>query len=318
MRYCAAIDIGSNSVLLLIARPVEGRLEPVLERFAVTRLSEGVASAGLISRQAVRRTEQVLARYAGLIKQCRVARVHCFGTQVFRQAANSRQVVESWQHRFGWSIKILSGEEEARLTYLGARGSLSPNQRQRPVAVVDIGGASSEVAIGRDLQPSLLHSLPLGGVVLKERFQCGEHLDPDLQQQLREAIGRQLRALPSAESPEVLLAVGGTATTLAAVALQLNTYRFDVVDGYTFSSRALQALFEQLNALSLKERVALPGMEPGRADIILPATLILLELMRHFHLSQVTVSARGVRFGILMTDPDCAPQTSVEEKDVVE
>ncbi|RMG63046.1 MAG: Ppx/GppA family phosphatase [Calditrichaeota bacterium] len=315
MKPCAAVDIGSNSVLLLIARAGDDGLEPLLERFAVTRLSEGVAATGTISPAAIRRTEAALADYARLIARYRAERVHCVGTQVFRQAANARQVIRAWQARFGWPVRVLTGREEARYTYLGALGSLTPAQRQQAVAVADIGGASTEVAIGRGTALSRLESLPLGGVVLKEQFRCGEQLDLAVQGKIREAVRRQLARSHIGERPDLLLAVGGTATTLAAVALGLQTYRFQALDGYRFTGTALAALFQQLNALSLEDRRALPGMEPGRADIILPATLILLELMRHFGLPELIVSARGVRFGILMADPDCAPGTIQEEKD---
>ncbi|NOX37547.1 MAG: Ppx/GppA family phosphatase [Calditrichaeota bacterium] len=296
-RY-ASIDIGTNSVLLLVADLKANRLERVYEAFRVTRLGEGAVTTGRLQPTPMARTLEVLRHYVQKAKELGAEHIVATGTQIFRQVKNADAFLRQVEQELSLSVRILTETEEAVLTFLGALDSCpSPLER---VWAIDIGGGSTELIFGNRQQIDFHRSFPVGGVQLKTTFQTGERLDPSTVDRMRQYLAEQLQGLTPTTRQGILLGIGGTITTLAAVDQSLPQYEFEKIDGYALTVERIRELFERFNALSLAEREQLPGMEKGRADIILPATLILLQAMDQLGISRLIVSARGLRYGVIL------------------
>jgi len=296
-RY-ASIDIGTNSVLLLIADLKGSRLERVFEDFRVTRLGEGAITTGMLQSTPMARTLKVLCDYVQTAKEYGAERIVATGTQIFRQVKNAATFLHQVEQKLSLSVHILTETEEAVLTFLGALDSYSTSQER--IWAIDIGGGSTELIFGNRRQIDFQQSFPVGGVQLKIAFRLEERLDAATLARLRQYLSGTLLVPQQGTHPGAMLGIGGTITTLAAVDQALPEYAFEKIDGYTMTRARIEQLFHQLNALSQKQREQLPGMEKGRADIILPASLILLQVMDQLKISRLIVSARGLRYGVIL------------------
>lgn len=294
----AAIDIGTQSVLLLIADWDGARLHPVMDLARAARLGEGLSRHGQISPAAAARTLAVLREYRDRLEAAAVDQVRCFGTAALRQGHNAADFIEQVQAALGWSVQVLSGAEEADYTYRGAL-SLLPD---RGAVVVDIGGGSTEVIWGDRDRVDGSQSLPVGAVLLKEQFQLGDCLSGPQQQQVLTWLTKQFASLSAVPPDRPWLITGGTATTLAALDQQLTAYDIAKIDGYYLREGALQGWYTHLNQMPLTERQQLPGMEAGRADLMLPALLILMALLQRHPGHSLRVTVRGARYGILQAE----------------
>lgn len=302
----AAIDIGTNTVLLLVAeRAASGILQAVEERATITRLGEGVDRARAFTDAAIDRTRRCLEDYANVVANARVDRVVVVGTSAMRDAKGGEVLRELVVRLFGEEPRVVSGAEEARLAFMGSLSGLSGVSQANgdEVGMFDIGGGSTEVVIGkrpRGLAPtiSFAKSFDVGSVRLTERL-C--KTDPPRPAELaairavaREAF-RHVPPLPGASGP---VGVAGTMTTLAAVQLALTPYDGARVHGLKLETEALAATVHRLAKLDTRTRASLPGMEPKRADVIVAGGLIAVELLEHWLAKEVVVSDRGVRWGI--------------------
>ncbi len=293
----ASIDIGTNSILLLIADWVNGDLEPVQEEFRAPRLGEGLAKSGAISSDSMNRSMEVLEEYSAIIREYGVEKVHIFGTEIFRQAKNSHEFVSIVKNKFNFDIKILSGEEEALLSFIGSGSILAESGHGE--WTIDIGGGSSELVYASGETVRFHRSYPVGGVQLLNRFRIPAQIDRDLRKNILDYIAESLEALPAEYRSERLTGIGGTVTTLAMIDGRIFEYNFHKVDNYRISRRRLGELYEYLNGMDLQARAKLPGMDSGRADIILPAMLVLEKVLDMLNLNEFRVSARGPRYGII-------------------
>jgi exopolyphosphatase/guanosine-5'-triphosphate,3'-diphosphate pyrophosphatase len=297
----ATIDIGTNTVLLLVAeRGVDGVLRAVEERATITRLGEGVDRTKRLTPAAIERTRACLEDYAGVVRRAGADRVAVVGTSAMRDAGGGEAVRESVHAALGVEARVVSGEEEARLTFLGAVSGL-PLTAPGAVVVFDIGGGSTEVVIGLPGHPPALAfagSFDVGSVRLTERHVA--HDPPTAAE--RDVITRAARdafarvpALPDAQVP---IGIAGTVTTLAAVALALVPYDGTRIHGHVMARGDLEGVVERLAGLDLAARRDVPGMEPKRADVIVAGGLIALALVDHWGARAVRVSDRGVRWGL--------------------
>ncbi|MGH7293625.1 MAG: Ppx/GppA phosphatase family protein [Polyangiaceae bacterium] len=299
----ATIDIGTNTILLLIAEQTDdGAIRPVEERAVITRLGQGVDATGQLHPHAVERTRACLEEYARIVDSCGVDRVGVVGTSAMRDARGGGEVIAEVRRLFGEDMRILSGTEEARLTFRGAVSGLGLDE-SREVAVFDIGGGSTEVVIGRATNPPSLGfvaSFDIGSVRLTERH---VHTDPPTPRE-RAAVADSARqafaavpALPSGTTP---VGIAGTMTTLTAVSLAMADYRADRVHGHVIPRRELERVVELLAAAPLEARRRITGMEPKRADVIVAGGAIALALLDHWRATAVHVSDRGVRWGLAL------------------
>jgi exopolyphosphatase / guanosine-5'-triphosphate,3'-diphosphate pyrophosphatase len=293
----AVIDIGSNSTRLLIADVAQGRVSEVERRSRVTRLGRGVDLSGQLSAEAVEAACEVIADYVALYQEAGAERIDAIATSAVRDAANGGAFVAELRERFALSARVLDGEEEARLTYLGATSERPPAE---PTLVVDIGGGSTELIVGAEERIAFHASLQAGVVRHTERHISA---DPPTTGEM-EALAADIRSLLSgaiagepAAAARIGIAVAGTPTSLAALDLALEPYDRERVHGHELSLRAIQRLLSRLAALPLAARARLPGLHPDRAPTIIAGVVILIETMRAFDLDRVEVSEHDILYG---------------------
>ncbi len=296
----ATIDIGTNSVLLLIAERRDGVLVPLLERATITRLGQNVDATRRLLPEAVERTLSCLASYAEELRAFGVERLEAVGTSAMRDAAGGSEFIQTAERLLGERPRVISGDEEAELTFHGALSGLGLDGA---VSVFDVGGGSTEVISGRaGSKPSFTRgkSFDIGSVRLFERH---VRSDPPRKHELERARDDIRAALgtvepPAASSGITLVGVAGTVTTLAAIELGLDDYDPARVHGARLGRSSVAALADQLAALSLAERQALAGLEPKRADVIVVGAAIVREVLDWSGSSELVVSDRGVRWGL--------------------
>ena len=294
----ATLDIGTNSVLLLIAKPSAGSLEPVLERATITRLGENVDANRALSPAAVERTLACLADDAREIAAHGVTQLAAVGTSALRDAAGGSEFLDAAERLLGVRPRVISGAEEAELTFHGA---LSGIEAQAGVCVFDVGGGSTEIitgSAGATRSVSSAVSLDIGSVRLFERH---VRHDPPLADEMARAEADIEQALAAAKRPSAnftLVGVAGTVTTLVAIELGLTRYDAARVHGATLSRASVAAIAERLRRLTLAERQQLAGLEPKRADVIVIGAAIVRSVLEWSGAAELVVSDRGVRFGL--------------------
>ena len=300
MSRFATIDVGTNTVLLLIAERIEGVFSPLVERAEITRLGRGVDRSGRIEPAAIRETVAVLARYAEEARALGAKVAACVATSAARDAANSAEFFEAARAACGIAPEVITGEEEARLVYRSAWIDFGRDGAH--LSVLDVGGGSTEYTWGEGRDPLGRRSLQIGAVRLTERVVDSDPIGPAGLARLQAAAAQALHPIAGLGCPSPgarLVAVAGTVTTLAAVEQHLPRYDPERVHGSALSLGQLESLFHQLGALTVAERAGLPGMEPKRADVIVAGCALLVEALRVTGFVKLTVSDRGVRWGLL-------------------
>ncbi len=306
-RRVAGIDIGSNSVRLMVADATlqeDGSIsiEVVDERTEVTRLSEGVDHRGILLPAPITRTRSALTSYrqAALAHGCTF--VLATATSAVRDADNGEAFLGEVEYSFGFRTQLLSGSEEAELSWRGMRSDPGLDARVRTGSwgLVDIGGGSTEVLVARDGELVDSHSFQLGCVRLTERHLA--ETDPPAAAAIattRAAVREQLQdRFPAPATLDGMVGVAGTVTTMAARTLGLATYDPDLVHRSEVSARAVHAELGAAAALPLEQRRELPGMEPRRAPVILAGYCILAEVLDHFGLAGLAASETDILNGI--------------------
>jgi exopolyphosphatase/guanosine-5'-triphosphate,3'-diphosphate pyrophosphatase len=293
MTRVAAVDIGTNSTRLLIA---EGTRELVRESI-VTRLGEGVDRSGRLGEEAQERVLDVLRAFKTKIGDATGAAVM---TSAVRDAANGDAFAARVQDALGFPARNLSGDEEAQLTFAGATAQRTDDGE--PLLVIDVGGGSTELVIGRGREVSFHVSTQIGVVRHSERHL---HSDPPSSAELAE-LQDQVRAELEAvvpEAPEVgqAIAVAGTPTQCAAIDLQLDHYDAARIEGHVLTVERLRSHLEHLSRLSLQERRQTRGLDPARAPVIVAGIAILLEVVRCFGLERVAASEHDILWGLALS-----------------
>lgn len=297
----AAIDIGTNSVLLLVAeRNAEGELVPVFEQATITRLGQGVDRTRRLEDEAIERTLACLGHYAEEIGRLGAERVDAVGTSAMRDASGGEGFIARASDILGVAPRVISGEEEARLTFTGALGGLGL-ERGVEVTVFDVGGGSTELVSGKlgDDGPdlSLVESFDIGSVRLFERF---IHHDPPLPSEIQASLDAALGSLSSTPKPAVgaLVGIAGTVTTLGAIARAIEPYDGARIHGLCLQADDLRQVARRLWSTSLAERKTLPGLEPKRADVIVTGAAIVDAVLTWSGAREIRISDRGVRWGL--------------------
>jgi exopolyphosphatase / guanosine-5'-triphosphate,3'-diphosphate pyrophosphatase len=293
----AAIDCGTNSTRVLIS---DG--STVLERrMTITRLGQGVDKNRALAPEAMARTIAALEEYRALMDKHGVTKVRMAATSAARDAANRDEFFDAAARVVGVRPELLSGDEEARTSFAGATTGLDP--RDGPFLVLDIGGGSTELIVGTTA-PEGGRSLDIGSVRLTEQFLHG---DPPLPEELSNAVGyvrdelEELRSqLPILDGGRTLLGVAGTITTVAAVEQGLKEYDRDRIHHFVLTKAAAEDVFRTLATENLADRKFNPGLDPGRADVIVGGCIILVCVMRVFGFSQCLVSESDILDGLVM------------------
>jgi exopolyphosphatase / guanosine-5'-triphosphate,3'-diphosphate pyrophosphatase len=294
----AVIDIGTNSARLLIAEVTGGRVTEVERRSRVTRLGRGVDLTGQLSVEAIEAACEAIGDYVAIYQEAGVDTVNAIATSAVRDASNGSAFIAELRERFALSARVLDGEEEARLTYLGATSERPPAE---PTLVVDIGGGSTELIVGAGAEISFHASLQAGVVRHTERHISS---DPPTAVEL-EALATDVRGLIEAAiaghdaKPEARtgIAVAGTPTSLAAIEMELAPYDPERVHRHILSLPPIQRMFSRLASTPLAERTEIAGLHPDRAPTIVAGVVILVETMRAFGLDSIEVSEHDILYG---------------------
>jgi exopolyphosphatase/guanosine-5'-triphosphate,3'-diphosphate pyrophosphatase len=293
----AVVDLGTNSTRLLVADIEDGELTELARRSTVTRLGDGVDSSGRLDDQAMERVFGVLSDYRSLIKAGEAEQVVAVATSAVRDAENGEWFREALQQRFAIEAQIIPGDEEARLTFLGA--TAHREDRDAEVMVMDIGGGSTEFVIGHPGSDPRFHvSTELGSVRHTERHM--EH-DPPADEEL-EALQSDARRIIEEDVPAEVrgsvdagIAVAGTATQLASVDLQ--SRGGGNMHGHRLGLDACRELLTRLDSVPLEERREIPGLDPDRAPTIVAGAAILVEGIEAFGLDSIEVSVADILHG---------------------
>jgi len=295
----AAIDVGTNSTRLLVAEGWGDDFRPLDRRMIITRLGEGVDRNRALAHDALERTLLTVAEYAATCGEYGVERLRVTGTSAVRDARNRGDFFDGIEKLTGQAPEMLSGETEARTTFLGALSDLDGGL---PALVVDIGGGSTELVSGTD-EPEHLVSLDIGCVRLFEKHL---HSDPPSSQELeslRAEISdalREAKAHLDVPAGARLVGVAGTVTQLAQLQTGLPVYDPDVTHHMVLSHGDVRRLVRRLESLSLSQRRRVKGLEPGRADVILAGGELLLAVMETFDSAEVLVSEKDILDGLVI------------------
>jgi exopolyphosphatase / guanosine-5'-triphosphate,3'-diphosphate pyrophosphatase len=299
----AAIDLGTNTVRLLVAevRPHPPGWRTVLAEQRVTRLGEGFRTTGALGEAAAARTASTVIDYVARARSAGATRVVIAATSAARDASNGRVFVRHLEEATGIGVRIISGEDEARLTLAGIVAGLG--RLPGSIVAFDIGGGSTEYMLARDGALGIAVSLRLGVVPLAERFPFPNAVEPARYRELRAAVQAQLvRELPptiAAARIDTLVGTAGTVTTLAALDLGLAEYDPARVQGHVLTRAAIERQRRRLNALDVAGRAALPCLEPGRADLIVGGVAIVEATLDRLGVEGLTVSDWSLREGLV-------------------
>ncbi len=297
MNRIAAIDIGTNTILMVIAEYDENSGMKVLhDEHAIARLGKGVDAQHRILPETVQRVEKVLDKYRSIAHSFDIATIVACGTSALRDATNRYEFIEYIHQKLGIRISVLSGTDEAQLTFLGAL--VGWWNEDLPVGVLDIGGGSTELSIGKGLILKKSSSIDVGSVRLTERIlKSSPPTDTEIQT-ASQFIKEHIHQFPPLESNTALVGVAGTVTTLAAIDLGLVDFRAEKIHTHKLSIEAIRKVFDTLKQLNVSQLKTIPAIHPDRADIIVAGTLILLTIMEALSIEHITVSTQGLRYGI--------------------
>ena len=297
----ASIDIGTHTILLLIAEIREGHLQIVQQEETFVRLGEGIDRTGKLAPAAIDRAVACLKRYIRSAESLGAEKIVACGTSAMRDAENRAALIDRSQRELHLDIRVISGEEEARLSYLGAVASQT--RYEEPVYMLDIGGGSTELCWGDGQRMWDRVSVNIGSVRLTERLL---HHDPPCENEIAAVQETILRALTQQVSPAhppcgTLVGVDGTVTTFAAMRQKLEQYDRKLIDGFVLSRDEIAAMTQHLARLPLSERRRIAGLAPQRAEVMLAGALILCSVMEYLHAERITASDTGLRFGLALS-----------------
>lgn len=297
----SSIDLGTNTCLLLIAECDKSVVRRVFsDHSTVVRLGKGVDQTRLLDAQAMQRTLDCLKNYAEKVRGAGLnpAETRCVATSQARDAQNGAEFFARVQKETGFSFRVISGDEEARLTFLGGILSDTPAETS---SVIDIGGGSTEI-----ISSAGGLSIDVGAVRFTERYLKSDPVTDEefwaCQSAVDAALEPAIAWRKQTQNVSELIAVAGTATTLAAWFLSLDVFNAAKIDGLELSRGDLHRMVEELKWRSVQERMELPGIEAGRADVLLAGALILWRILELLGFQNCKISTRGLRFGVLAED----------------
>jgi exopolyphosphatase / guanosine-5'-triphosphate,3'-diphosphate pyrophosphatase len=305
----AVVDLGTNTTRLLVAEVEDGSLRELDKQTTITRLGQGVDATGQLADEAMDRVRATLTRYREIMDRENVTETIAVATSAMRDASNGPAFRDELNERFGIDARTISGDEEARLTFLGATSGRTPAaERPSETVVIDIGGGSTEYVIGPpNSAPDFHVSTQMGSVRHTERFLKSDPPEHDELVALAEDVWRVIEQhVPAKHREETVegIAVAGTATTLAAIDQELDPYDPEKVHGYRVNLAAAERIQAMLAALPLEQRRDVTGLHPDRAPTIVAGVTILVESIRAFGLEEIEISEADILHGAAMAAGD--------------
>jgi exopolyphosphatase/guanosine-5'-triphosphate,3'-diphosphate pyrophosphatase len=290
----AGIDIGTNTILMLIADIKDnGELVPVADFHSIARLGEGLNHSGIISETAIKRALQILDNYVKEINKLDVENVFCVGTSALREAKNSKEVVKQIEEATGIRVNVIDGEFEAFLSFIGTV------EDEKYSVLLDIGGGSTEVISGEKDRIVFRVSFPFGAVKLTEEYFIPHPPSSEIISKTKQELFEAFSSIDKSVVKGRTYAVAGTPTTIVAVVLGLKEYDRNKVDGYVLTLdeiRSAKSLFLSMSVEEISRKLYVP---PLRADVITAGTVILESFCEFFTLPSVIVSDKGLRYGVI-------------------
>ena len=307
----ASIDIGTNSTRLLITDYQNNKFIPLERKMKITRLGKNLDENDMIGKDSASKTVEVLSDYQRLIEDYDVKKFRVVGTSAVRKASNSDWFISCVYKQLGMKIDVVSGQEEARLSFYGAVRDMDLNypdykaELNGKILVVDIGGGSSEFILGDcNYNLQLVESLNLGCVSLTEKFIGSSIPDTNSLRQMQQYVVNELEETTgkiNLYKPAFIIGVAGTITTLAAIDLKLAAYNSEKIHRHILSLKKIENIYKNLCRLDLKGRKKVVGLHPGRADVIIGGTAIVLGVLKLLDVKDILVSERDILDGIIYT-----------------
>jgi len=295
----ASIDIGSNTVLLLIAEVSNREIIPILNEYKIPRISSGLANSGIISENSIKTLFEVLAQYKSIIDEHKCDKIIVNGTQALRVANNANEIKEEIKERFGFELNIVSGETEALYSF---KGALSTFTDENNYVLIDIGGASTEIVYGNRREIFFRKSFPMGVVTSKEKFLRSNPPNADEINILNIELGKIFDELTNLElNIFSIISVAGTPTTLSALKQGFTEYSESKIEKTTLTKIDLENFiykFQNLTYLEIKDQFS--PIITGREDVIYSGALILHHLIKILNKNKLYVSGRGLRYGAVL------------------
>lgn len=310
MPLSASIDIGSNTIRLLIGKTKDNSIIEVFSGRKITRLADGINQTGILKDENIEASITVLKEFSSIVSRYRVKYVRAVATSALREAYNSDTFIKRVSADTGISIEVISGEKEAELILKGILSSLpdsSPIAHQ-PTLVIDIGGGSTEWILCKDRHPVDMGSIPTGVIKLARSFIKTDPVsDTDIEELNRKIISFleefKIRIVQHIDRCTFFVGTAGTFTTIASIDLKLDTYSREKIHLYIIPLSRLRDISGRLLALSLKERKNIKGLEPERADLIIPGIQFTIKIMEYFEFDELIVSDYGLLEGALLEIP---------------
>ncbi|HEU0194665.1 MAG TPA: Ppx/GppA phosphatase family protein [Gaiellales bacterium] len=294
----AAIDVGTNSVKFQVAeRAADGRWPPVVDRSEMTRLGEGLDEAGRLGDEPVERTVEAITGMAEEARALGVQGIAAVGTAGLRRAPNRDELIDAVRARTGVEVEVISGEEEARISYLGVLAGIGAVSGS--LAVFETGGGSSQFTFGSGDHIDERFSVDVGAVALTERFGLAGRVDQERVGEVLAAVGEALRRLDGRQEPDLLVGLGGAVTNMTAVMHELAEYDPDVVQGSVLRAGEVDRQIELYRSRGADERRRIVGLQPKRAEVILAGACVARAVLSMLGCDSMTVSDRGLRHGLL-------------------
>lgn len=304
----AVIDVGTNSVKLLVAEVSGAEIRPLTEISEQTRLGHGFYETRRLLPAAMDHTAQVVAEFSGVAAQWGVGSPRVIATSAAREAVNQSELVEAIRQASGLTVRVISGDQEAAWAFRGV--AHEARFAGLPLLIVDVGGGSTQCIVGREREQRFCRSFSLGAVRLLEWLRpadppsardgerCRSEIRGFLDKSVRPVLAPHLEAFPAGAVQ--LVGVSGTSSVLASMELGLLAYDRDAIEARPLTAAQVRARLRQLWSLSLVERRKIAGLPPNRADIILTGTAIYAGIMEAFGFGRLQISTRGYRFGALL------------------
>ena len=301
-RRVAAIDFGTNTARLLVAdRYPDGSFDTVRLEREIVRMGGGFSRKDGLSAESIQRGSRCLGRFAEILAEYGVTDTRAAATSAVRDAVNGSAFVDLIHRRTGIALTVLNGEQEGALTLAGVTAGL--DCRHDNLMVFDVGGGSTEYTLAQTGTATFIRSLPLGVVRLTEGKASTAEMSVKIDKELDQLeCEMALSKITGPDEQTVLIGVAGTATTLAAISMKMSTYDYRRVHNSIINIDEIRRIFSLLLPLSLEERVAIPGLDKGREDLIIAGILITLHTMERFGFKNFKVSDYGLLEGLVVAD----------------
>ena len=298
----SVVDIGTNTILLLVAQNEGHRIAKILhDEQVIARVGKGVDERRLILRESFERAADFLSAYRRTSESLKAERIIAVGTSAIRDAQNRDDFCEFIRQKTGITIEVLSGDEEAEWTFQGAIGENGGTSGN--FTVLDIGGGSTEIIFGSRAKILRKVSLDIGCVRISERVLRAQPPTKEMVASAQTLIRKALERIEfDGINTSTAVAVAGTVTTLAAMRLRLDEYDPASVEGFELRRRDVEEEFERLQGKTIDQLRSIRQISPGREDILLAGVLILREFMEWGRLEEIRVSDRGLRYGIMLRE----------------